>query len=149
MSRAAVIATAAVVGAIAGVAGGILALNISGRRNPATLPVTILLTPQGSTGCDVRTVPNGVVVGERDVIKWNIVGNCSGIDIANVELQYVGSCGGPKQAPTAWTIFTDPTNPRGNNARRTIATDRPQCVRYRVWYVDRELEDPEIEIVQF
>jgi hypothetical protein len=149
MSRAAIIATAAVVGAIAGVAGGVLALNVSGSRNPATLPVTILLTAQGPSECDVRTVPHGVVAGERDVIKWNIVGNCSGIDTAKVELQYVGSCDGPKQAPATWTIFTDNSNPRGNNARRTIATDRAQCVRYRVWYVDRELEDPEIEIVQF
>lgn len=149
MTRAALIATAAVTGAIAGAVAGALALGPFGLRDRAALPATIVLTPRGQAECDVRTFPNGLIAGKRDVIQWNIVGSCPGITIDNVELQYMGSCAAKGTAPLPWTVFTDNANPRGNRARRTIAVDDEQCLAYRVWHVDRALEDPELEIVQF
>jgi hypothetical protein len=148
MSPAAMLATAAVVGAAAGAVAAAVVAGPFGLRDRAAVTATIVLTPQGGD-CAVRTLPNALVVGKRDLIQWNIVGSCSGITLANVELQYMGACASKGTNPLPWTVFTDNANPKGPKMRRTIAVGDEQCLAYRVWHVDRALEDPELEIVQF
>jgi hypothetical protein len=104
------------------------------------------LTPNGND-CNVRTVPNAVLAARNDRVQWNVVGNCNGIDLDNVELQFMGTCAAKGTTPQPWTAFTDNTNPRGRRMRRTIAIGTEVCLAYRVWHVDRALEDPELEIV--
>jgi hypothetical protein len=146
MSTAGLVTTAVVTGAIAGaIAGAALA---RGGRDKAAVTATIALTQLGQN-CNVRTLPNGLLVGRRDLVQWNVVGNCDGINLDNVELQFMGPCTAKSTNPQTWTIFTDNGNPRGRKMRRTIASNDEQCVAYRVWHVNTALEDPEIEIVQF
>jgi hypothetical protein len=148
MSTSALIATAAVVGAIAGFAAG--AFGGARGRDKAAVSATIHLSQQGAA-CGSQTIPAALLVGEKDVVQWTVTGTCSGVDNNNVEIRFVGPCqaNGSKVAGTVPDLFTERPPHRGRKIKRELKHADEGCFAYEVWHGTTKLEDPELEIIQF
>ena len=140
------LAAAAVVGALAG--GAVAALVGLSARNHTPVSATIALV--GAAGnCVARTLPATVVVRKHDVIQWTVTGGCEGVDVNNVEIQFVGSCqaSGSKVAGQVPDLFDESGPHKGRKIRRTIKHGADACFSYRVLHAGTLLEDPELEII--
>ena len=148
MSTAGIIATAAVTGLIAGAASGAVALGLFGLRDKAAISATIELTNAGGT-CAAKTSPPTIVVGNKDIVQWRVVGNC--VPPNEVEVKVVGTCGalGAKTATAVPDLFEESPPHKGFKIKRTIKHNQDGCFAYQVVHGNIILEDPEIEIVQF
>ncbi len=151
-NRAVTVAVAAVVGSV--VAMGLSALNVFGLRGKAAVSATIVVSP-AATQCVAQTFPATLLVGKKDIVQWTVVGNftgnCASVLPREIELQFVGACReiGPKVSGDVPSLFDEPAPHRGRKIKRTVKHGDAGCFAYRVMHGDLELEDPELEIVQF
>jgi hypothetical protein len=154
MSTATTIAVASIVGAVAGAGATALAISLLARDH-AAVSATIVVSP-GATQCTARTFPATLLAGRKDRLLWTVTGdfsgNCAGVDPNNVELQFVGPCqpDGSKVSSLPLPQLFDETTPlRGRKIRRTLRHGDESCFSYRVMHNGAQLEDPEMEIVQY
>ncbi len=145
------ITVAAAVGLVAAI--GVSALDVFGRGK-AAVSATIVVSP-GETQCVARTFPATLLVGKKDIVQWTVVGdftgNCADVKADAVELEFVGACpaGGAKMPGVVPPLFDQNPPHTGRKIRRTLKHGDVGCFAYRVKHGDLELEDPELEIVQF
>jgi hypothetical protein len=142
------IAAAALVGAIAGVVGAGLGLALLARDH-AYVSATIELS--GTSGsCVTRTLPATLLVSKKDVVQWTVRGTCEGVNVNEVEIQFVGACqaDGSKVQGLPLPQLFDETGPhKGRKIKRTVRHGEESCFSYRVMHARDILEDPELEII--
>ena len=141
------IAAAALVGVIAGVVGAGLGLALL-ARDRAYVSATIELG--GTVGnCVTRTLPVTLLVGKKDIVQWTVRGTCEGVNVNEVELQFVGTCqaDGSKVASALPELFDEAGPHKGRKIKRTIKHGDDSCFAYRVMHAGTPLEDPELEII--